>query len=111
DKKFLSRIMIKEKGKISFVNAEEIKWLEALDYYVRIHTAGSTYLLRESLKQLEKSLDPDEFFRIHRSAIVKFNEIESLHTIPCGDYEVILRDKTKLKLARTRVHLLKEFLK
>ena len=109
-KKYLSRIMIKEKGRISFVNVDEIKWLEALDYYVRIHTASSTYLLRQSLKQLEKSLDPEKFFRIHRSAIVKFEEIKTLNTIPCGDYEVILKDKTKLKLSRSRVHQLKEFL-
>ena len=108
-KNYISRIMIKEMGKISFVNVNEIIWFEAVDYYVKIHTGDASYLLRESLKHLEASLDPDKFIRIHRSAIVKFNEIKTLNPIPSGDYEVILNNGKKLKLSRSRKHLLQKF--
>lgn len=110
DEKFLSRIMIREKGEIIFIEVKEVKWFEAMDYYVRIHTEDSSYLLKESLSKLEKLLDPNKFLRIHRSSLVKFDEIKSMSPISSGDYYVILKDGTKLKLSRTRKHLFKNFI-
>ena len=108
--KYRNRIMVKEAGKISFVDLNEIKWFEALDYYVRIHTNDTSYIIRESLKDLEKSLDPQKYVRIHRSVIIKFNEIESIISHPTGNFDVLLRDGTKLPLSRKRKHLLDQFL-
>ncbi|MFC2120381.1 LytR/AlgR family response regulator transcription factor [Bacteroidota bacterium] len=110
DEKYLSRIMIREKGKTIFIDVKDVKWFEAMDYYVRIHTEDSSFLLKESLLKLEKLLDPKKFLRIHRSSIVRFDEIKSMSPISSGDYSVILKDGTKLKLSRTRKHLFKSFI-
>ncbi|UCE38701.1 MAG: response regulator transcription factor [Thermoplasmata archaeon] len=109
-RKYQNRIMVKGAGKISFVDIEEIKWFEALDYYVRIHTGNANYIIRESLKNLEKSLDPQKFVRIHRSAIVRFNEIKSIVSYSTGNFKVLLQDGTKLPLSRKRKCLLDHFL-
>ncbi len=108
-KKYPSRIMVKGAGKISFVDIDEIKWFEALEYYVRIHAGNSSYLIRESLKNLEKSLDPQKFVRIHRSAIVRFSEIKSITSHSTGNFRVLLNDGTKLPLSRKRKYLLDNF--
>ena len=107
--KYRNRIMVKGAGKISFVDIDEIKWFEALEYYVRIHAGNSSYLIRESLKNLEKSLDPQQFIRIHRSAIVRFNEIKSITSHSTGNFRVLLNDGTKLPLSRKRKHFLDDF--
>ncbi len=103
-------IPVREAGKISFVDMDEIVWFEALDYYVNIHTRNSTHLIRESLKDLEKSLDPRKFVRLHRSAIVRFKEIESILPQPTGRFAVRLRNGTELPLSRKRKRFLDDFL-
>lgn len=108
-KAYQNRIMVKGAGKISFVDIEEIMWFEALEYYVRIHAGNSSYLIRESMKNLEQSLDPEKFIRIHRSAIVRFDEIKSIMSQSTGNFRVLLKDGTKLPLARKRKHLLDRF--
>jgi len=108
-KEYRSRIMVKGAGKISFVDIDEIQWFEALEYYVRIHAGNSSYLLRESLKNLEKSLDPQKFVRIHRSAIVRISEIKSISSQSTGNFKVLLNDGTKLPLSRKRKYLLENF--
>jgi len=108
-KKYHNRIMVKGAGKISFVDINEIRWFEALEYYVRIHTRDSTYLIRESLKNLDKSLDSKKFIRIHRSAIVRFKEIECITSLSNGNFRVLLNDGTILPLSRKRKYLLDNF--
>ena len=103
---YRSRIIVREAGKISFVDIDEIRWFEALDYYVRIHTGSSSHIIRESLKDLEKSLDPRQFVRIHRSAIIRIKEIESIVPQSTGNFRVRLRDGTMLPLSRKRKLLL-----
>ncbi len=82
------------------VPVEEIDWIEAQDYYVEVHSAGRSYLLRRSLKQLEERLDPRRFARVHRSAIVNLARIQSLRPATHGERDLVLRDGTQLKLSR-----------
>jgi two-component system LytT family response regulator len=79
-----------------------VDWIEAADYYVKLHVSGKTHLLRETMSALENRLDPRRFFRVHRSAIVNLDRIRELQPYFRGEHVLILQDGTKLKLSRSR---------
>jgi two-component system, LytTR family, response regulator len=72
------RLLIPDGPKNFFVNVSEIEWIEAADYYARLHVGAKSFLLRESIKQLSASLDPSLFVRVHRSAIVNLNFVREI---------------------------------
>ena len=96
----LELLAIKSTGLIFFVKIREIDWIEAADYYACLHLAGKTHLLRRSIADLEQELDPKRFCRIHRSTIVNLERIQGLKVNREGEYDVILRDGTRLRLSR-----------
>ena len=81
-------------------SVQAIDWIEAADYYVRLHVGGKAHLLRETMSNLERRLDPQHFQRIHRSTIVHLDRIAALEPYFHGDYMVLLRDGTELKMSR-----------
>jgi two-component system LytT family response regulator len=97
-----SRFLIPERDKTVIVEAEEIDWIEAADYYVSVHTKNKSHLLRQSMEQIEKQLDPQRFFRIHRSAIVNIDRVREIHPLFRGDCALVLADGKQLKLSRSR---------
>jgi two-component system LytT family response regulator len=84
-----------------FVDMKEIDWIEAAGDYVWVHTRGEKYIIRETMNDMERSLDPASFIRIHRSTIVNIDTIKELQPYYRGDYIVILLNGTKLTLGRT----------
>jgi len=100
-KKFRTRFVIKESGKIVFLNSDEIAWIEAAGNYVTIHAGEKTYLLRKTMARIALDLDPEKFLRIHRSAIVNIACIKELESVFNGEYLVILQDRTRLTMSRT----------
>ena len=66
-----------------------------------LHAGGVSHLLRETMNNLESRLDPECFWRIHRSTLVNVERIRELQPLFHGDYVVILRDGTELTLSRT----------
>jgi two-component system LytT family response regulator len=98
--RFLERIMVRSSGHIFFLKVPEIDWMEAAGNYIRIHASRESYLIRETMNSMEEKLDPDQFVRIHRSTIVNLDCIEKMQLWFGGDYMVILRDATQLKLSR-----------
>lgn len=109
-KGFLNRFMIKSGGRVSFVKADEVDWIAADDYYIKLHVGAKTHLLRLSMNELEEKLDPKRFLRIHRSTIINFDRVKELHQNPNGEYAVVLKDGTELKLSRNRRERLEELL-
>lgn len=106
---FDQRLAIKSGGRISFVPTEEIEWIEAADNYVRLHTESGVHLLRSTMNEIEERLDPDQFVRIHRSAMVRIARIREIQPWFNGEYVVILRDGTKRTSSRgyrDRLHAL-----
>ena len=99
---FRRRFLVRVRERIVVVDAADIDWIEAADYYVSIHAGGHAYLLREPLAELEKSLDPDVFFRVHRSAIVNLARIREIHPMFHGDSMLVLSDGSQVKLSRSR---------
>jgi two-component system, LytTR family, response regulator len=97
---FLDRIVVKTASRIRFVDVGDIDWIEAAGVYVTIHEGSSEHLLRDSLSAIEARLDPTRFARIHRSAIVSLDRVRELRHDERGNYRVVLRDGTSLRLSR-----------
>jgi len=95
-----ARVVVKTAGKVMFLRAEEIEWVEAAGNYVRLHVGADSHLFRESMKNMEARLDTDLFVRIHRSAIVNVDRIRELQPWFHGEYVVILHDGTRLMASR-----------
>ncbi len=99
--KFLERIIVKTKGRIFFLKTSEIEWIEAAGNYVKLHTATEDHLIRMTMKSIEEKLDPADFVRIHKSAIVRFDQIKHIQPWFNGDYHVTLMNDEKLTLSRS----------
>ena len=106
--KYLDRILVKTAGHVLFVRTDELDWVESADYCVRLHAAGKTHVIRESMTALEERLDPAHFFRVHRGAIVNLDRIRELQPWFKGEQVAILHDGTRLKLSRSRRAALEE---
>jgi two-component system LytT family response regulator len=100
--RYLTRLMVKAGGRVLFLKTDEIDWIEAYDNYVRLHAAGKAHLLRQTMSELEVALAPEQFARIHRSAIVNLDRIKELQPLFNGEALVLLQDGTELKLSRSR---------
>jgi two-component system LytT family response regulator len=96
----LERFVIKSGGRVFFVRADEIDWIEAAGNYVKLHVGSDAHLFRETMNALELQLDPDTFFRIHRSHIVNIERVKELQPWFNGEYVVFLRNGTRLTLSR-----------
>jgi two-component system LytT family response regulator len=94
------RLVIKSSGRIYFVRIQDIDWCEAAGNYVRLHIGQQTHLVRGTMSHLESQLDPAQFVRIHRSAIVNVERIQELRSSFNGEYLITLNDKTRLTLSR-----------
>lgn len=95
------RLIVKSGGRILFLKATDVDWIEAADNYVNLHAGKEAYMLRETMTALEARLAPDQFVRISRSAIVNIEQIRELKPVFHGDYAVILRNDTQLTLSRS----------
>jgi two-component system LytT family response regulator len=92
--------ILKTAGAISVLKISEIDWIEAADYYSRVHIGTKSHLLRRSLTELEAELDRSAFCRIHRSAIVRLDRVRGLEINASGEYDVVLDDGSRLRLSR-----------
>ena len=88
-------------GRVYFVRTADVDWFEADGNYVKVHAGKQVHVIRETIGALEAQLDRNQFARIHRSTVVNLDRIQELQPWFAGDYVVLLRDGTKLKLSRT----------
>jgi two-component system, LytTR family, response regulator len=96
----VDRLMVKSQGRVLFLRVEEIDWVEASGNYVELHVGKQTFLLRETVGGLESKLDPKRFPRIHRTTIVNVDRIQELQPWSHGDFTVVLRDGSRLRMSR-----------
>lgn len=99
------RLIVPVPGGSVMLPVAEIDWIEADDYYARIHSGARKYLLREPLSSLESRLDPTRFVRIHRSVIVQMDRVRELKHTP-GGLSVVLRDGRRIPVSRRRRSIL-----
>jgi two-component system LytT family response regulator len=98
---YTTRMVFKSRGRVLFLSIEDIRWIEAEENYVRIHTAGESHLLRETIGRLESRLDPRSFIRIHRSSIVNLQYVKEVKHEANGDAAVVLTGGEKIPLSRS----------
>ena len=96
---FVQRFIIKSSGRVFFLKSDEVFWIEAEGNYVMMHTKNNHYLFREAISKLEETLNPQKFQRIGRSTIVNLDFVQELQPWFRGNYKVILKDGTELKLS------------
>jgi DNA-binding LytR/AlgR family response regulator len=92
---------VRAKGEHIRIAADAIVRFQAERDYVRIHTPGADYLYSESLASLERRLDPAEFVRIHRSAIVRRRAIVRVRSGPFAALIAVLSDGAEIRVGRT----------
>lgn len=97
---FLERVLVKKGGRVFFFKADEIEWVEAYGNYVRLHFAAATYLLRETISNLETRLDPQKFVRVHRSGLVNLEKIRELQPVFGGRARLLLSGGAELSVSR-----------
>jgi two-component system LytT family response regulator len=101
---------IKDRGQIFRVDVDDIERIDAAGDYMCIYTADQTLILRETMKDLEKRLDPRKFQRIHRSTIVNLDNIKSVKPHTNGECFLILGSNTQVKVSRSYREVVARFL-
>jgi two-component system LytT family response regulator len=96
-----NRIALKQGTGYVLLNLDQIDWVQAADTYVRFHTGGKSYMIRERLKHVEQRLAAKGFLRIHRSTIINLDRVREVLTESNGGAYVVLETGTKLKISRS----------
>ena len=108
---FIERVVVKDKSKIHIIPSEHIRYIESLDDYVMIFTKEKRFVKQKTMRYFEDNLNPKEFVRIHRSFIVKVDEIAEIQQYEKESHIVILKnDHAKLKVSKTGYKKLKSIL-
>ena len=97
----LPRLVAKDHGRFVLLRPEEVDWITSAGDYVQFHTRGRSFLVRQTISELEETLDQRTFVRIHRTTIVNVDRIQEINSLPQGDFSVKLGDGTMLRLSRS----------
>lgn len=107
----IERVVVKDKNKIHIIPVEQIRYIESLDDYVMIYTREKRFVKQKTMKFFEDHLNTKEFIRIHRSYIVRVEEIAEIQQYEKESHIVILKnDHTKLKVSKTGYKNIKDVL-
>jgi two-component system, LytTR family, response regulator len=107
---YLERIVVRDGPKVDIIPCERLDYAEAQDDYVLLRSQGKNYLKQETISNLETSLDPAKFVRIHRSYIVNLERIAKIEPYTKDSRVAVLGDGTKLPVSRSGYTRLKELL-
>ncbi len=106
----LRRIVVKESSEIIIIPVENIIFIEAEDDYVMIHLRDKKYLKQKTMNFFEKNLDPLHFLRVHRSYIVRLDQISKIEAYERSANIAILRDGRTIPISRSGFNRMKETL-
>ena len=99
--RFEKLINIKDRGQIFRVDVESIERIDAAGDYMCIYTADNSLILRETMKDLEKRLDPRTFQRVHRSTIVNLDQVRQVKPHTNGECFLVLESGAQVKVSRS----------
>jgi two-component system, LytTR family, response regulator len=108
--RYTERFVIRNGARITFVEAERVEWIGAEGNYVGLHVGKQVHLIRETLTELERKLDPTRFLRIHRSTIINLDQVQAVESLFRGEYVVILKAGRKLNSSSSYREKLEEAL-
>lgn len=96
-----SRIVIKSEGDYHVLGMREVIWVEAQRDFVKVCAGGHTHLVRESLQQFERRLDPAIFSRVHRSFVVNLEHVRRIRAGRGGESTLLMSDGTRVPASRS----------
>jgi two-component system LytT family response regulator len=96
----LERLLVRGAGRLVVVRIADVDWIEGAGNYVRLHLGERSHLVRQTMGEIERRLDPARFARIHRSAIVNLDRVAELRPTLSGSYRVLLTTGERLTLSR-----------
>ncbi len=99
--RFEKLINVKDRGQIFRVDVESIERIDAAGDYMCIYTADNSLILRETMKDLEKRLDPRTFQRVHRSCIVNLDQVRQVKPHTNGECFLVLESGAQVKVSRS----------
>jgi two-component system LytT family response regulator len=99
--RFEKLINIKDRGQIFRVDVDSIERIDAAGDYMCIYTADNSLILRETMKDLEKRLDPRNFQRVHRSTIVNLSQVRQVKPHTNGECFLVLESGAQVKVSRS----------
>ncbi len=95
------RLLVPTGGRFVVVRADDIDWVEAAGDYVSLHVGKKVWLIRDCIGALAERYAARGIVRIHRSTLVNLDRVAELRALPNGEFTVILRDGTALKMSRS----------
>lgn len=102
------RFLVKKLGREFLIRAEQIDWIEAAGNYVSLHLGNTHYLLRDTMTHLASQLQVRGFMRVHRSAILNLERLESLQVDETGDAVARLHSGAEIAVSRRHLAALRE---
>lgn len=97
---YLSRLTIRSDDRVIVIKTDEIDFIESAGNYVSVNVGRDGHILRETLNSLEKQLDPEQFLRVSRSAIVNLERVKELQPMFKGEHVIILQNGKRLGMTR-----------
>lgn len=107
---FLQRIAVRIADRVLLVKVNDINWIESERNYLRLHAGNDSFLLRETMSEMERKLNPNQFIRIHKSFMVNLDFIKEIRRWFPQSYQVILNNDIKLPLSRNYRNKLSNFI-
>jgi two-component system LytT family response regulator len=98
---YATRFVVRAAGKLHFVRAADVDWIDTEGNYVRLHARGRAHLVRDTLSNVQARLDPAVFVRVHRSAIINVDRVAALEPYFHGEYVITMTDGAKLTSSRS----------
>jgi two-component system LytT family response regulator len=108
EEEVLERIVVKNGTQIKLIPTQQIIFLEAYDDYVKIHTKDGMFLKNKTMASFEKQLDPKQFVRIHRSFILKVDQLAKIEPMEKESYRGILLNGEKVSISKSGYARLKQ---
>jgi two-component system LytT family response regulator len=104
----LERVLVRDRGRIFPLAVGDIEYLKSDSKYTVIVARGQSFLVRIGIAELEAQLDPARFIRIHRSALVNLDHVDSMKADDQSQLQIRMRDGTCLGASREASKLLRE---
>lgn len=98
---FAVRFTVRDGDRFILLRTADIDWIESAANYLRLHVGAKAYQLRMTMAEVEGKLDPHQFARIHRSAVVNLDRVASINPNWQGEYDVLLTSGVRLRLSRS----------
>ena len=104
----IDRIVVKSGSTINVIPVDDVIYFEAQDDYVMVYTQGDRFLKQQTMKFFEESLPGNQFVRVHRSFIVRIENISKLEQYGKESYKVIMNNNQSIPVSRSGYVRLKE---